>query len=93
MAAFSEPSSVADKYRILLQVSQAASGELELAAVVEAVAGALKPFVPVDAVTVASVEHDQLRPHAIYISGVERRRGESFADVAACGRAARRDRW
>jgi transcriptional regulator with GAF, ATPase, and Fis domain len=92
MTAFSEPSSVADKCRILLQVSQAASGELELAAVVEAVAGALKPFVPVDAVAVVSVEHDQLRPHAIHISGVERRRGESFADVAACGRAARGDR-
>jgi transcriptional regulator with GAF, ATPase, and Fis domain len=92
MTALSEPSSVADKCRILLQVSQAASGVLELAAAVEAVAGALKPFVAVDAVAVVSVEHDQLRLHAIHISGVERRRGESFADVAACGRAARGDR-
>ncbi len=93
MADFPEPSSVEHKYRILLQVSQAANGELELAAVLEAVASALKPFVPVDAVAVVTVEHDQLRPHAIHISGVERRRGESFADVASRGLNLPQDRF
>src|SRR5262249_22611487 len=65
----------------------------ELAAVLEAVADALRPFVPVDAVAVVTVEHDQLRPHAIHISGVERRRGEAFADVAARGLKLPQDRF
>jgi len=80
-----EPSSGENKYRVLLRIAEAANGELELAAVLEAVAQVLKPIVPVDAVAVVTVEGDQLRPHALHIPGVEPRSGESFSDLAARG--------
>lgn len=72
-----------DKYRILLQVSEAASGELN--AVLEAVGRVVHPIVTVDAVAVVTVDGDELRPHAIHVAGVERRRGESFAEAASRG--------
>src|SRR5882724_7457307 len=70
-----------EKYRLLLQVSEAANGQLELSGVLGAVARALKPFVPVDAIGVASTDGEVVRLRAIHIEGVERRPGEPFADV------------
>jgi formate hydrogenlyase transcriptional activator len=72
-----------ERYRLLLEVSEAANSQFEIAAVLEAVAEALAPTVPVDAVGVTTIQGDLLSPHAIYIRGVERRQGDSWADVIA----------
>ena len=85
MSAPPAPSSVENKYRILLRVAEAANGELELAAVLEAVARVLEPIVPVDAVAVVTVEGDRLRPHAVHVPGVEPRRGESPSELIVRG--------
>ena len=70
-----------EKYRLLLQVSEAANAQLELSGVLGSVARALKPFVPVDAIGVATTDGELVRLHAIHIEGVERLPGEPFADV------------
>jgi formate hydrogenlyase transcriptional activator len=72
-----------EKYRLLLEVSEAANSQREIAAVLEAVAQGLEPSISVDAVGVATVQDQHLAPHAVYIRGVERRQGDSFADVLA----------
>jgi formate hydrogenlyase transcriptional activator len=72
-----------DKYRLLLEVSEAANSQLDLATVLEAVAHALAPSIHVGGVGVATVDGDSLVPHSLYIEGVERREGDSFADVVA----------
>jgi formate hydrogenlyase transcriptional activator len=72
-----------DKYRLLLEVSEAANSQLDMAAVLEAVAHALAPSIAVGGVSVTTVEGDSLVPHALYIQGVERRQGDTFADVVA----------
>src|SRR5258706_10776140 len=72
-----------DKYRLLLQVSEAANAQLELSGVLGAVARALKPFVPVDAVGVVTTDGETARPHAIHIEGVEHKRGEPFAQTVS----------
>jgi len=79
----SQPLTAEDKYRLLLEVSEAANSQLELAAVLEAVAHALAPSIYVGGVGVVTVDGDSLVPHSIYIEGVERREGDSFADVVA----------
>ncbi|HEV7509506.1 MAG TPA: sigma 54-interacting transcriptional regulator [Thermoanaerobaculia bacterium] len=79
----SEQLTAEDKYRLLLEVSEAANSQLDLAAVLEAVAHALAPSIYVGGVGVATVDGDFLVPHSIYIEGVERREGDSFADVVA----------
>ncbi|HSS76914.1 MAG TPA: hypothetical protein VLV54_09220, partial [Thermoanaerobaculia bacterium] len=79
----SAPLTAEDKYRLLLEVSEAANSQLELATVLEAVAHALAPSIYVGGVSVTTVAGDFLVPHALYIQGVERREGDSFADVVA----------
>jgi formate hydrogenlyase transcriptional activator len=72
-----------EKYRLLLDVSEAANSQIEIAAVLEAVVEGLEPAIHVDALAVTTVDGDHLVPHAIYIRGVERRQGDSFADIIA----------
>jgi formate hydrogenlyase transcriptional activator len=72
-----------DKYRLLLQVSEAANAQLELSGVLGAVARALKPFVPVDAIGVVTTDGKTVRPHAVHIEGVEHKRGEPFAQTVS----------
>src|SRR3954469_4992760 len=79
----SAPLTAEDKYRLLLEVSETANSQLEMAAVLEAVAHALAPAIAVGGVSVTTVEGDSLVPHALYIQGVERRQGDTFADVVA----------
>jgi formate hydrogenlyase transcriptional activator len=75
------PRSGEDKYRLLLQVSEAANAQRDLAAVLDAVARALKPFVPVDAIGAITIDGDMARAHAIHIEGVQRRSGESVDEL------------
>ena len=70
-----------EKYRLLLEISEAANSQIEIAAVLEAVVEGLEPAIHVDALAVTTVHGDQLVPHAVYIRGVERRQGDSFADT------------
>jgi formate hydrogenlyase transcriptional activator len=75
--------SPAEKYRLLLMVSEAANAELDLDGVLGSTAGVLQPFVEVDAIVIATLDGDGLRPHAIHIRGAERRQGESVLDAVA----------
>ena len=72
-----------EKFRLLLEVSESANSRLELAAVLEEVARALAPVMTVHGVSVSTVKDGHLEPQALYIEGVERREGDSFADVVA----------
>ena len=67
-----------EKYRLLLQVAEAANAALDLSGVLEEVDAVLAPIVSVDAVGIATVDGEKLRPHSIYIRGIEPRAGESF---------------
>ncbi|HEV2854351.1 MAG TPA: sigma 54-interacting transcriptional regulator [Thermoanaerobaculia bacterium] len=73
--------SAEERYRLFLEVSEAANSQLEIAAVLEAVFNALAPWIALDAVGVTTINGDSLAPHAVYIRGVERRQGDSWADV------------
>src|ERR1700710_2404243 len=68
-----------EKYRLLLEVSEAANSQIEIAAVLEAVVEGLEPAVHVDGLAVTTIDGDHLVPHAVYIRGVERRQGGSLA--------------
>jgi formate hydrogenlyase transcriptional activator len=70
-----------EKYRLLLEVSEAANSQIEIAAVLEAVVEGLEPAIHVEALAVTTIDGDHLVPHAVYIRGVERRQGDSFADI------------
>src|SRR3954447_793736 len=70
-----------EKYRLLLQVSEAASSQIEIAAVLEAVVEGLEPAIHVRALAVTTIEDGAVVPHALYIQGVERRQGDSFAHI------------
>ncbi|HEY0513385.1 MAG TPA: sigma 54-interacting transcriptional regulator [Thermoanaerobaculia bacterium] len=73
-----------EKYRLLLEVSEAANSQIEIAAVLEAVVEGLEPAIHVDALAVTTIDDGgHLVPHAVYIRGVERRQGDSFADILA----------
>jgi formate hydrogenlyase transcriptional activator len=72
-----------EKLRLLLEISESANSRLELAAVLEEVARALAPVMAVHGVSVSTVKNGHLEPQALYIQGVERRAGDSFADVVA----------
>src|SRR5690349_15214611 len=76
------------RYRLLVEISAAANSQLEIAAVLGEVAQALEPFLPVDGVSVTTIDGDSVMPHSIHVRGVEHRRGDSFADVLARWRAA-----
>jgi len=83
--AFEEKPSTAEKYGILLRVSEAANAQLDFVGVLEAVVRVLGPIVPVDAIGVATIEGDLVRAHAIHVTGFERKGGESFVAAAARG--------
>jgi formate hydrogenlyase transcriptional activator len=70
------PWSGEEKYRLLLAVAEAANRHLELSQVLEAVAHTLQPLVPVDAITVVTVDGDRLRRQALYVVGLPRVSGE-----------------
>ena len=72
-----------EKYRLLLQVSQAANGELDFAAVLGATARALAPVLPLHAVAVVTLRGDRLLLHAVHIEGVPHRPGETAAETLA----------
>lgn len=72
-----------DKYRLLLQVAEAANAELDLGGLLAAVSEVLAPVVPFDAVGVQTVSGAELRPHAIAIRGVEGVPGESVRERLA----------
>jgi formate hydrogenlyase transcriptional activator len=73
--------SAEERYRLLLEVSEAANSQIEMAAVLESVVHGLEPEIVVDGVGVTTVDDDSLVPHAVYIRGVERRAGDSFQDI------------
>jgi formate hydrogenlyase transcriptional activator len=66
-----------DRYRLLLQLSEAVNAQLDLGGVLEELANVLVPLVDVDGIGIVTVSGDRLRPHAIFIKGVEARSGES----------------
>ena len=72
-----------EKYLLLLEVSEAANSQIEIAAVLEAVVEGLEPAIHVEALAVTTIDGENLVPHAVYIRGVERRQGDSFADILA----------
>ncbi|MEP6768142.1 MAG: sigma 54-interacting transcriptional regulator [Acidobacteriota bacterium] len=72
-----------EKYRLLLRVSEAANGQLDFPGVLDAVARALTPIVPLDAIGVVTRVGERVFPHAIHIEGFARRPGESFGDTVA----------
>jgi len=72
-----------EKFRLLLEISECANSRLELAAVLEEVARALAPAIPVQGVSVNTIKGGFVEPQALYIEGVDRREGDSFADVVA----------
>jgi formate hydrogenlyase transcriptional activator len=69
---------VEDKYRLLLQVAEAANSALDLSSVLEEVDAVLAPHVSLDAMFIVTVDGERLRPHAIHIRGLESKKGESF---------------
>ncbi|MEO8432901.1 MAG: sigma 54-interacting transcriptional regulator [Acidobacteriota bacterium] len=71
------------KYRLLLGVSEAANGQLDFPAVLDAIARALRPIVRLDAIAVVSRNGDRIFPHALHVEGVDRRPGESFGETLA----------
>jgi formate hydrogenlyase transcriptional activator len=83
--ALSAASSVEQKYRTLLEVSEAANAQLDFVGVLESVSRVLAPIVPVDVLGVATVKGDMVRAHAIHVVGHARRSGESYVDAAARG--------
>jgi formate hydrogenlyase transcriptional activator len=60
-----------DKYSLLLQVSEAANAQLEFKGVLDAVARALNPIVPLDAIGVVSRRGDRIYLHALHVEGEE----------------------
>ena len=66
------------KYRLLLQIAEAANSALDLSGVLAAVDDVLAPVVALDALGVATVDGQRIRPHSIHIRGVAAMRGESF---------------
>jgi formate hydrogenlyase transcriptional activator len=71
------------RYRLLLQVAEAANSAPDLSGVLEEVDEVVAPLVSLDAVGIVSVAGDLLRVHAIHIHGVEPRTGESLDDRLA----------
>jgi hypothetical protein len=77
-----DPFSLEGRYRLLLQVAEAANSHLELSGVLEALAGALRLVVPLDGIGVVTVEgDDKVRPHAVHVEGLARRSGETVSEV------------
>ena len=64
-------------------VTEAANAELDLDGVLGSTAAVVNPFVELDAIVIATLDGDWLRPHAIHIRGAGRRQGESVLDAVA----------
>ncbi len=65
------------RYRLLLQVAEAANSSLDMTGVLEETARVLEPLVSVDAIAIVTVDGAELRPHAIHIRGMAARHGET----------------
>ena len=65
------------RYRLLLQVAEAANSSLDMTGVLEEVGRVLEPLVALDAIAIVTVDGAELRPHAIHIRGVAARQGET----------------
>ena len=85
MGSETKPSSAEERYRILLEVSEAANAQLDFTAVLQAVSRVLGSVVPVDVIGVATVNGDMVRAHGIHVVGHERKSGESYVAAAARG--------
>jgi formate hydrogenlyase transcriptional activator len=85
MGSETKPSSVEERYRILIEVSEAANAQLDFVAILEAVSRVLGSVVPVDVIGVATVNGDMVRAHGFHVVGHERKSGESYVDAAARG--------
>ena len=72
-----------EKYRLLLQVSGAANARLDFSGVLDAVARALTPIVPLQAVAVVTVRDARVLLHGLHIEGITGRPGESLAEKLA----------
>jgi formate hydrogenlyase transcriptional activator len=72
-----------EQYRILLAVSEAANAHLALDGVLGAVAEVLRPLLPIDAIGIATVDEQGLRPHSVHIEGQAHRSGETLHDAVA----------
>lgn len=68
------------KYQALLAVAEAANSRRDLSSVLDAVAGALRDLVPIDAIGVMTREGSTLRPLAIHDPTDPRRDDESARD-------------
>ena len=85
MGSETKPSSAEERYRILLEVSEAANAQLDFTAVLQAVSRVLGSVVPVDVIGVATVNGDMVQAHGIHVVGHERKSGESYVAAAARG--------
>ncbi len=85
MGSETKPSSAEERYRILLEVSEAANAQLDFTAILQAVSRVLGSVVPVDVIGVATVNGDMVRAHGIHVVGHERKGGESYVHAAARG--------
>ncbi len=65
-----------EKYRLLLTVAEAANSHLDVGRVLDAVSATLQDAVPVDAISVITVDGDTLRRQAVHVVGVSRVDGE-----------------
>jgi formate hydrogenlyase transcriptional activator len=70
--------SAEERYRLLLQVAEAANARLDLSGVLQEVDAVLAPLVELDAMGIVSVDGSELRRHAVHIRGIEEQLGESF---------------
>ena len=66
-----------EKYRALLEISEAANRHLELSRVLDSVAAALQGLVPIDGVGLMTREGEVFRPVAVYHRNVSRGEGET----------------
>ena len=74
-----------EKYRILLEIAEAANAHLELAAVLEATFHAVRRFVGFDMISITRIREGALFPAAVYVAGVERQAGESGVEAVMRG--------
>lgn len=67
--------------QVILDIAKAASGHLELGAVLEALMVALKPTMRFDATAVSVIEGEFARMHSLYFEPVGRRPGETVESI------------
>ena len=72
-----------DRYRLLLEISRIVNARLELPDVADAIAEALRPLASIDTLVLLTVENERIVSRSIHVSGVPRRDGDTFCDIAA----------